>query len=151
MTTHPSLIHNINSKKTAHDMPLPIILGIILVAIFLGVGTGYGASAMTNGAGKTTTKDSSTADSGSTENSAGVKDEKTYPDKVEGTLAEGGFEGEGSFHLVRPGGESQNVYLTSTTVDLSKFLKKKVRVWGQTFGAAKAGWLMDVGYIEIVK
>ncbi len=83
--------------------------------------------------------------------SAGIKDEKRFPDKAEGVLKEGGIDGEGNFHLVRPGGESQNVYLTSSTVDLSEFLGKKVRVWGETFKGEKAGWLMDVGYIEVIE
>lgn len=82
--------------------------------------------------------------------SAGIQDKKTFKDKAEGILREGGIDGEGQFHLERPGGESQNVYLTSTTVDLSQYLGKKVRVWGETFKAEKAGWLMDVGLIEIL-
>lgn len=81
----------------------------------------------------------------------GIKDEKTFKDKAEGILREGGIDGEGSFHLERPGGKSQNVYLTSTTVDLSLYVGKKVRVWGKTFSGEKAGWLMDVGLIEIIK
>lgn len=80
----------------------------------------------------------------------GIQDKKTFKDKAEGTLREGGIDGEGQFHLERPGGESQNVYLTSTTVDLSKYLGKKVRVWGETFKAEKAGWLMDVGLVEVL-
>lgn len=80
--------------------------------------------------------------------SEGVKDAKKFPDKAEGTLKAGGIEGEGNFHLERKGGESQNVYLTSSIVDLSQFEGKKVRVWGETFQGQKAGWLMDVGYVE---
>lgn len=82
---------------------------------------------------------------------AGIADKKTFKDKAEGKLKEGGIEGEGNFHLERPGGKSQNVYLTSSTVDLSKYIGKKVRVWGETFQAEKAGWLMDVGLIEILQ
>ncbi len=81
----------------------------------------------------------------------GIKDKKTFKDKAEGVLKEGGIDGEGNFHLERPGGESQNVYLTSTAVDLSKYIGKKIRVWGETFKADKAGWLMDVGLVEIFK
>jgi len=81
----------------------------------------------------------------------GIKDKRTFKDKAEGVLREGGIDGEGNFHLERPGGESQNVYLTSTTVDLSKYIGKKIRVWGETFKAEKAGWLMDVGLVEIFK
>jgi hypothetical protein len=64
-------------------------------------------------------------------------------------LQEGGIDGEGQYHLVRPGGDSQNVYLTSSVVDLSLFVNKKVKVWGQTQTAQKAGWLMEVGRVQV--
>jgi len=82
---------------------------------------------------------------------AGIIDKKIFKDKAEGILKEGGIDGEGNFHLERPGGPSQNVYLTSSTVDLSLYVGKKVRVYGQTFAGQKAGWLMDVGYIEVLE
>ena len=69
---------------------------------------------------------------------------------AEGTLKKGGIQDEGQFHLVRPGGDSQNVYLTSSIVDLSKFVDKKIKVWGQTQKARVAGWLMDVGKVEVL-
>ena len=81
----------------------------------------------------------------------GVTDEKTFKDVVEGTLEGGGVDGEGSHHLVRPGGESQNVYLTSSIIDLDQFVDRKVRIWGETFSAQKAGWLMDVGKLEVLE
>lgn len=87
-------------------------------------------------------------DKSNSQKSEGIMDKKRFPDKAEGKLTEGGIDGEGSFHLVRPGGDSQSVYLTSSIVDLSKYVGKKVRVWGQTFSGQKAGWLMDVGYVE---
>ena len=82
---------------------------------------------------------------------AGIADKKTFKDRAEGVLKEGGIDGEGTFHLERPGGESQNVYLTSSTVDLSLYLGKKVRVYGETFAGQKAGWLMDVGLVEVLE
>ncbi len=81
----------------------------------------------------------------------GISDKKTFKDQAEGVLKEGGIEGEGAFHLERPGGKSQNVYLTSSTVDLSQYVGKKVRVHGETFAAQTAGWLMDVGLVEILQ
>lgn len=81
----------------------------------------------------------------------GIADKKTFKDQAEGKLREGGMDGEGNFHLERPGGESQNVYLTSSTVDLSPYIGKNVRVWGETFQAEKAGWLMDVGLVEVLQ
>lgn len=81
----------------------------------------------------------------------GVLDERTFRDTAEGKLGEGGINGEGSHHLVRPGGESQNVYLTSSIVDLDQFVDHEVKVWGETFSAQKAGWLMDVGKLEVLE
>jgi len=82
---------------------------------------------------------------------AGLDDVKTFRDRAEGTLKYGGIDSEGTHHLERPGGTSQSVYLTSSVVDLDQFVDKKVEVWGETIGAKKAGWLMDVGKIKILE
>lgn len=84
-------------------------------------------------------------------NEAGLADESTFKDSAEGKLEEGGVNGEGTHHLTRDGGPSQNVYLTSTVINLQEFTGKKVMVWGQTIGARKAGWLMDVGKIKVIE
>lgn len=80
----------------------------------------------------------------------GVPDAETFKDSAEGFLEEGGLQGEGSHHLLRPGGETQTVYLTSSVTDLDKFKGMQVKVWGETFKAQKAGWLMDVGRVQVV-
>jgi len=80
----------------------------------------------------------------------GSKDTKSFSDDVEGMLKEGGIEGEGQYHLERPGGVSQNVYLISSVIDLSAYVGKKVKVWGQTYEAQKAGWFMDVGRLQVL-
>ncbi len=80
----------------------------------------------------------------------GSNDTATFKDTADGVLQPGGLEVEGQFHLVRPGGDSQNVYLFSSAVDLSAFVNKKIKVWGQTQTAKKAGWLMDVGRVEVL-
>ncbi len=79
----------------------------------------------------------------------GAEDEADFPDLAEGVLVKGGLEGEGSHHLVRPGGQTQYVFLTSTVLDLDLFLNARVQVWGETFNAQKAGWLMDVGRVQV--
>ncbi len=119
----------------------------IVVAV-LGLSVGFGLAKLANGSGSSGPNPDAAPGAKTTANSSGIKDTKRFPDKAEGKLVEGGIEGEGSFHLERPGGESQNVYLTSSIVDLSEFVGKKVRVMGQTFAGQKAGWLMDVGYVE---
>jgi len=78
-------------------------------------------------------------------------DDSQFSDTASGILAEGGIDGEGNYHLERPGGPSQNVYLTSTVIDLKKFVGKKVQVWGQTLSGMKAGWLIDVVRIKEIK
>lgn len=80
----------------------------------------------------------------------GSPDADTFADQAEGYIEAGGIDGEGSHSLIRPGGVSQTVYLTSSVTDLSKFEGMTVKVWGETFRGQKAGWLMDVGRVEIV-
>lgn len=149
-TEEKGILHTIDQPKMKTSLSTPILIGIIVVAIVLGVGTGFGISKISGSSMQASNKSSDKTD-GNTETSAGVLDKKTFKDQAEGVLKEGGFEGEGSYHLDRPGGDDQNAYLTSSAVDLSKFVGKKVRVWGQTFEAEKAGWLMDVGYVEVIK
>ncbi|HRN70390.1 MAG TPA: hypothetical protein PLS49_04335 [Candidatus Woesebacteria bacterium] len=145
------LLHSINKPRVATSLSTPIVIVIIIVALALGAATGFGIYHFSSKSSTTTANSSDNTSKDGSKTSAGILDEKTFPDTAEGTLQEGGFEGEGSFHLERPGGEDQKAYLTSSTVDLSEFIGKKVRVRGQTFTSEKAGWLMDVGYIEIIE
>lgn len=145
------LIHDMNSsKKRGKSMIKPLVVTIIIV-LFLGVGTGYIASSVGGASkkGPVSINDSGSLGSMGKGFTAGVTDTKAFPDTAEGKLEAGGIDGEGAFHLVRPGGDSQNVYMTSSAVDLAQFIGKKVKVWGQTQTAQKAGWLMDVGKVEI--
>ena len=82
---------------------------------------------------------------------AGIADESTFRDTAEGILEAGGIDGEGTHHLIREGGPSKYVYLTSTVIDLESFVGKTVQVWGETISAQKAGWLMDVGKIKVIE
>ncbi|GIW63801.1 MAG: hypothetical protein KatS3mg091_603 [Patescibacteria group bacterium] len=134
-TDQPNYTDLINKK---------IIVLLIITGLLVGLSVGYFTAPKTQTAETTTTNEK-------TITQAGIMDEKKFPDKAEGVLKEGGIDGEGSFHLERPGGESQNVYLTSTTVDLTQFINKKVQIWGATYKGEKAGWLMDVGYIKIIE
>lgn len=142
MHTMPSM-----ETKSASLFTLPIFILLLTIAV-LGVGTGY-VLARTN-SGKVATNEAPTTKSSVEAGKVyGSSDSKTFNNMAEGTLQEGGIEGEGQYHLVRPGGDSQNVYLTSSVVDLSLFVNKKVKVWGQTQTAQKAGWLMEVGRVQV--
>jgi hypothetical protein len=71
-------------------------------------------------------------------------------DSAQGYLELGGIDGEGSHRLLRAGGQSQTVYLTSTVTDLDKLVGMEVKVWGETYKGQQAGWLMDVVKIEVL-
>ncbi|MEI6532708.1 MAG: hypothetical protein WCO06_02620 [Candidatus Roizmanbacteria bacterium] len=130
---------------------LPFTIAIISIAIIIGLFSGYGISLATKSKSSTTTTSSTTKLSNAKVlESVGVNDPKTFPDSAEGIIQEGGSEGEGSFNLVRTGGASQTVYLTSSAVDMNPFINKKVRIRGKTQYSPKVSWLMDVGYVEVL-
>ncbi|HSV95061.1 MAG TPA: hypothetical protein VLH94_03770 [Spirochaetia bacterium] len=79
----------------------------------------------------------------------GSPDEKSFKDPATGVIDKGGFNGEGSHKLVRAGGVSQTVYLTSSTIDLDLLIGHQVTIWGETFKGQKVGWLMDVGRAKV--
>ncbi len=86
-----------------------------------------------------------------TSKEAGMLDPKVKYDTATGDLKEGGIANEGTHHLERDGGPSQNVYLTSSVIDLQSFVGKKVEIWGETLASKKAGWLMDVAKVRVVQ
>lgn len=149
VTDDDSLIHNLDAsspslvKTTEDGISYPMLALLLVGVVVFGVAIGFVGSKIKGGK-------SSSMEKVNLAKTAGIADKKTFKDSAEGILKEGGIDGEGNFHLERPGGESQNVYITSTTVDLSKYVGKKVRVWGETFKAEKAGWLMDVGLVELL-
>lgn len=155
-TNKPSdnqLVHNFGPMSTSIFTPK---LFVILIAVaILGLGSGYlfsrgGISKMDVSKEKSVgfSVGSSKIVKGTI---VGSDDTETFKDIAEGVLKGGGINGEGAYHLERPGGESQNVYLTSSLVDLSKFLNRKIKVWGETQKAKHAGWLMDVGRVELLE
>jgi len=81
----------------------------------------------------------------------GSKDFGTFKDTAIGVLEKGGISGEGTHRLIREGGPSQTAYLTSSVINLDEFVGRKVKVWGETHKAQKAGWLMDVGRIQVLE
>jgi hypothetical protein len=125
-----------------------LIAGVVVI-VALGILTGWFLSGRTSLLGSSGKQAAPGAQAGP--NEAGLADEKTFSDTATGTLEAGGIAGEGTHHLTRDGGPSQNVYLTSTVIDMDSFVGKKVQVWGQTISARKAGWLMDVGKIKVVQ
>lgn len=153
--TNPGLVRNFDKKPRGSDFFVKNAITIFVGLVLLGLATGaavakFNERPATNAStgASTLTLDGKEVTKGMT---VGSEDTKTFKDTAEGTLVEGGIEGEGAYHLERPGGESQNVYLTSSVVDLSPFVDRKIKVWGKTFAGEKAGWLMDVGRVEVLE
>jgi hypothetical protein len=141
-------------KIMKSNSPVLTIL-LTLVVILAGIGSGYaifqihGKSSATSGTGTNNAPASANAVKvNQTYGHTNPTDDKAQP---EGVLLKGGISGEGSHHLIRPGGADQNVYLTSSELDLDLFAGDKVQVWGQTFQAQKAGWLMDVSQVKVLQ
>jgi hypothetical protein len=125
----------------------PLIISVFAVVV-LGVGSAWIISSKLMGRPNT-----SVAAPGSvvTSTSAGMLDPNTKYDTTTGDLKDGGIDGEGTEHLEGNNGPTHFVYLTSSVVDLSSFVGKKVQVWGQTLAAKHAPWLMDVAKIQVVQ
>lgn len=142
------IIKDFEEKKSFTSSKFVVFLTIILI---FGIFTGYILSRGSKSGIKSYSNLSSNPESLGKGAVIGSDDLKTFKDSTEGVLKEGGIEGEGQFHLVRPGGDSQNVYLISSLVDLSKFIDRKIRIWGQTQKAQTAPWLLEVGRVEILE
>lgn len=147
--TEEELVQKFDTNSKSKNMPK--ILIVVLVMGVLGIASGFVIAKGTVSQGSSPTKEVTNASQVTKGTIIGSNDLKTFNDSVEGELEVGGIEGEGQYHLVRPGGESQNVYLTSSAVDLSLLKGKKIKVWGQTQKAQYAGWLMDVGRVEVLE
>ncbi len=80
----------------------------------------------------------------------GNPNETIFSDPAEGVVEVGGISGEGSHRLLREGGPQRNVYLTSSVIDLNLLVGHRVKVWGETYAAQTAGWLMDVGRAQVL-
>ena len=151
-----------NEDSVNHHPPVPapmtsngdkkmmrkVTIAVYITLVLLGVGTGFLLSRSTVTTNKETTQESKMV---KTDKVEGVSDTKNFKDSAVGTLEKGGINGEGTHKLVREGGPSQTAYLVSSVVDLDSYVGKKVKVWGETFAAQKAAWLMDVGKIEILE
>lgn len=135
------------SKKTKKTF-----LIICSIAILAGVLTGFGAFKLKNKNSGQVVQNVTIEDASKVKNGDvfGVADKDTFADSATGYIEKGGVEGEGSHKLLREGGESQTVALTSSIVDLDKLVGTEVKLYGETHKAEKAGWFMDVGRVEVL-
>ncbi|MBI3485349.1 hypothetical protein HY025_00220 [Candidatus Daviesbacteria bacterium] len=139
------------SNKLIQKFKLPedfakLFIGVIVVALIAGVGTGYIlASGGTQGGVASVIPNAAPKQA--------QEDTHTFKDFAEGTLQKRPAPKnpteyvEGTHILVREG--AVPVALTSSVIDLSQYEGKKVKVFGETQKALKEGWLMDVGKVEV--
>ncbi len=130
-----------------------VIIPVIAILLIIGVGTltGFFISKRGSSVGSTSSKELiGGAEVVEGPKEVGIKDEKVFRDTATGKIEvnKNGEIVEGSHKLLRPGGESQTAYLTSSVLDLNQFVGKCVQIWGETFSAQKVGWLMDVGRVK---
>ncbi len=142
-----TIVRKLETPKTSNNNLYLAIISIIIV--LAGIGTGY----LLSGVGRNSSSGFNKFDNAVivSEKEAGISDESKFSTTTDGVLEEGGIGGEGNYHLVRGSGPSQYAYLTSTSVDLSTFVGKKVQIWGETMSGKKAGWLIDVGKIKVLE
>ena len=145
-----SLMHTMKEGKSSSSFFTTKLFVFIVIAALLGVGSGY---ILAQNGGKTgiTSLDRATNAAKIPKGEIfGSDDTEHYRDTAEGEIKEGGVGDEGSHSLIRPGGESQTVCLTSSLVDLDMLDGRKVKVWGETNTPEACGWLMDVGRVQVL-
>lgn len=131
-----------------------VVLGI-LIALVLGVVSGWGLSGVTSpsplkpgeAGGKIVSGEGQSVKVGQKYG----REDDIFKDWAEGVIEKNEGNGEGTHKLIREGGVSQTVYLNSSVLDLDMFVGHKIKVWGQTFSSEKVGWLMDVGKVEVLE
>ncbi len=141
--------NRIQEKDSSMNVPSKLMIALTIVAVLAGVGTGFGTFRLTNKGSAEELATVPTTGGVQVGDEFGSKDE-AFDSHAIGYIEEGGLDGEGSHKLLRPGGDSQTVYLTSSVTDIDLFIGMEVEVWGETFKGQKAGWFMDVGRIKVV-
>ncbi len=133
--------------SSANTLPIIIIVVVVAAGILSGV--------ILSSRGKNAAKAATTKTSISENTLTGEQKQsfnQTFRDQAEGTIQKNDKldkYAQGTHRLIRPGGDDQTAYLTSSVLDLDQYLGKKVKVFGETFGSSQVGWLMDVGKVEV--
>lgn len=141
----PAISTNQSPSKLKRFLPV----GLVVLIIGIGVITGMVMSSRSKSSGPG-------AQAISEENLSPEQKQsfnQTFRDEAEGVIEKNeelDKYAQGTHKLIRPGGDSQTAYLTSSTLDLDDYNGKKVKVFGETFGSSQVGWLMDVGKVEVV-
>lgn len=135
-------------KRNILSKFLPVLIVVIVVAA--GILSGLVFSSRAKSAQQATSKSLNSDQNLAPEVQKSFN--QTFKDQAEGVIEKNDNPDKyanGTHKLIRPGGDSQTAYLTSTVLDLDQYVGKKVKVFGETFGSSQVGWLMDVGKVEV--
>jgi hypothetical protein len=149
----PNKTNKKQDKKQMNKAQKKKFIIFAVIAILAGVLTGYGSSRLNkrNDLSKgNVAQVASEVNSIKAGDTFGITDKDTFSDSAQGYLEKGGVNGEGSHRLLREGGQSQTVALTSSVTDLDDFVGMEIKVWGETNKAQQSGWFMDVGQVEVI-
>ena len=147
----PSATQPIEPISSGNKFAKIIPVLIIIVIVVLGIGSGLVLSSFSQSSSSSVTVLSDDEDI-----SLEIKENlaQTFSDEAQGTLetnADLDRYGQGTHKLIRPGGEDQTAYLTSSILELDEYVGQEIKVYGETFGSSQVGWLMDVGKVEVIK
>jgi len=146
-------VNSLDLSESLLDWKIILIsAGVVLV----GLGSGYGLSRLRSSSAQVSSSTSTDVSQQPTGKKVKVgqtygNQSEVFSDEAIGVVERVTDTEEGTHKLLREGGESQTAYLTSSLVDLDRFVNHKVKVWGETFAAQKVGWLMDVGAVKVLE
>ena len=119
----------------------PYVLGAFLVVI-----VGVGSAWLISGKMMVGGSNPSTLGTKIISGEVGILDSNIKYANAVGVLKEGGIDSK-----KHSGWAFGTVYLTSSVIDLQGYVGEKIEIWGETISSKKAGWLMDVAKIKIIK
>jgi len=131
-------------SKIKPALPILIIVAVVAVGIFTGLVFSSRSKNAKLAAGAAMSEENLPPEQKKSFN-------QTFRDSAEGVIQKNDLDkvSQGTHKLIRPGGEDQTAYLTSSVLDLDQYVGKKVKVTGETYGSSEVGWLMDVGKVEV--
>lgn len=144
-------LRSVPNKKMSGPIVKVIQLLLIIIILAIGIGTGLVLSSRAKSqeiSKKTLPDEQQNLTPAQKQNLQTVT-----RDSAEGVIQKNeNFEqtAQGQWKLIRPGGDSQTAYLTSSYLNLDQYVGKKVKVYGETLGSDKVGWLIDVAKVDTV-
>lgn len=139
------------SRQSASSPKLPSKLAVYFLAIVLaGVGSGY----LLSRTGRASSGEEAAPGVTQTNGEIGVQDENLSRDCAQGILEANDpadKNTEGSHHLIREGGPSKTLHMTSSVLALDDYVGKKVEVCGETLDSKRVAWFMDVVRLKLLQ